>query len=298
MDISMLEEFVSLVETCSFQETAEQMNISQSALTKHIHKMEEELTVSLFDRSTRSVSLNEFSKAYYPYAKQIVQLHKEGCALVSGIQDKGNNTLRVAFTPALAHYGIIEMLSQFSKQHPEFPMKVTESRKVIEMLNAQKCDFAFASENDAIDSHMNQIVFQTDRLVVVVPASHPLAKQKQVTLEDIRNERFITHQNSTGGLHLETRQFLELCKKKGFEPAISSSVSFTSTIIKMVSQGQSIAVLLRRRIPEDVSGVAILDLTPPIQSYIYALYPNQKRLSPAVNAFLRHVIERIHTEEA
>lgn len=43
MDISVLAEFVSLVETLSFQETAARMNISQSALTKHIHKLEEEL---------------------------------------------------------------------------------------------------------------------------------------------------------------------------------------------------------------------------------------------------------------
>lgn len=54
MDIGILQEFVSLVETCSFQETAFDMNISQSALTKHIHKLEEELNLSLFDRSSAS----------------------------------------------------------------------------------------------------------------------------------------------------------------------------------------------------------------------------------------------------
>lgn len=297
MDISTLQEFVSLVETCSFQETAEQMNVSQSALTKHIHKLEEELDVSLFDRSTRSVSLNEFSNAFYPYAKQIVQLHKDACALLNGIQHKGKNTIRVAFTPALSHYGLVEMLSSFAKQHPEYPMKITESCKVVEMLNAQKCDFAFASDNDTIDNHMNQMVYQTDHLVVILPDSHPLAKKKKVSLEEISHERFILHQNSTGGLHLETRQFMDLCKQKGIELTITASISFTSTIIKMVNQGQGIAVLLRRRVPADASDVAILELTPPIQSYIYALYPNKKRLSPAVNTFLRYVIEHIQTAE-
>ena len=66
MELKLLQEFVSLVETKSFQETSELMNISQSALTKHIHKLEDELGVSLFDRSTRSVELTEYSRAYYP----------------------------------------------------------------------------------------------------------------------------------------------------------------------------------------------------------------------------------------
>ena len=66
MEISILAEFVRLVETCNFQETADQMNISQSALTKHIHKLEEELNVDLFDRSQRSIQLNEYSQRFIP----------------------------------------------------------------------------------------------------------------------------------------------------------------------------------------------------------------------------------------
>lgn len=64
MEISILVEFAKLVETCNFQETADQMNISQSALAKHIHKMEEELNVTLFDRSQRSIQLNEFGQRF------------------------------------------------------------------------------------------------------------------------------------------------------------------------------------------------------------------------------------------
>lgn len=74
MEISVLEEFVSLVETCSFQETAAIMNLSQSSLTKHIHKLEEELNLSLFDRSTRNVKLNEYSHAFSPYSCSKVTL--------------------------------------------------------------------------------------------------------------------------------------------------------------------------------------------------------------------------------
>lgn len=72
MEISILEEFVSLVETNSFQETAFKLNISQSSLTKHIQKLESELGVSLFDRSVR---MNEYSKILYPYAKRMLEVN-------------------------------------------------------------------------------------------------------------------------------------------------------------------------------------------------------------------------------
>ncbi len=72
MDIDTLREFANLYETLRFQETADRLCVSQSALIKHIHKLGEELGISLFDRSTRSVRPNVFSETFSPYAEQIV----------------------------------------------------------------------------------------------------------------------------------------------------------------------------------------------------------------------------------
>lgn len=297
MDIEILKEFLSLVETCSFQETAVQMNISQSALTKHIRKLEEELDVSLFDRSTRSVTLNEFSREYYPYAKQIVRLYRDGNTALTVLKDRRQTNLRIAFTPALAHYGIVEMLSAFSRVHPEYPMQMIERPQVVELLKENQCDFAFASENSDIDNSMNQLIYRVDRLVVIVPDSHPLACKSEVTLEEIKNEHFILHQNSAGKMHLETRKFLDLCKENHVEPDIVAQVSYTSTITRMVAQEQGIAVLHRHRIPKDAHNFAILDLVPAVESYIYALYRNKRRLPPSIRTFLSYLLEEINSPE-
>lgn len=295
MDIEILKEFLSLVETCSFQETAAQMNISQSALTKHIRKLEEELDVSLFDRSTRNVTLNEFSREYYPYAKQIVRLYRDGNTALNVLKDRRQTNLRIAFTPALAHYGIVEMLSTFSRAHPEYPMQMIERPQVVELLKENQCDFAFASENNDIDNGFNQLIYMVDRLVVIVPNSHPLACKSQVTLEDIKDERFILHLNSMGKMHLDTKKFLELCKEKHIEPDIALQASYTSTIARMVEQEQGIAVLHRHRIPKDARNIAILELVPAVDSYIYALYRNNHRLPPSIRTFLSYLLEQINS---
>lgn len=296
MEIRLLQEFVSLAETKSFQETSEQMNISQSTLTKHIHKLEDELGVSLFDRSTRSVELNEYSKSYYPYAKKIVKISEEGDAMIASILSRGKNAVRVALTPALHHYGGIEILSDFSREFPKYQLEITECPHVVELLIDHKCDFVFAMENDSMDSRMTRMLYKVDQLVVVFPASHPLASLREVSLEQICRERFILHRNSSGEMHLETRKFLQLCKDAHFKPAVAANISSISAIVKMVSQEQGIAVLNQGQIPGEEEGVFWAELTPTVQSHIYALHLNNKQMSTACRTFRQYLAKRISGE--
>ncbi len=296
IEIRLLQEFVSLVETKNFQETAEQMSISQSALTKHVHKLENEMGVSLFDRSTRSVELNDYSRAYYPYAKKMVRLYEEADAMIASMLSRGKNALRVALTPALTHYGGVEVLSDFSRQYPKYQLEITECPHVVELLVSQKCDFVFAMENDAMDDRMTKLLYKTDHLVVIFPASHPLAALKEVTIDQIAQERFILHRNSSGEMHLETRKFLQMCKDAGFKPLAAANISSITTIVKMVSQEQGIAILNRGQIPREVEGIFWADLAPAVQSHIYALYLNNKQMPVACRTFRNYLTRQIDTE--
>ena len=293
MELKLPQEFVSLVETKSFQETSELMNISQSALTKHIHKLEDELGVSLFDRSTRSVELNEYSRAYYPYAKKMTGLYEEADAVISSILSEGEKVLRISLTPALAHFGGVEVLSDFVRLHPGYRMEITEQPHVVELLVSQKCDFVFAMENDAMDGRMTRLLYKVDKLVVIFPASHPLAALHKVTIDQISQEKFILHRNSSGEMHLESRKFLQLCKNADFKPTIAANISSISTIIKMVSQEQGIAILHQGQIPEDIEGIFWAELVPTVQSHIYALYLGSRQMSSACRAFRRYLEQAI-----
>lgn len=297
MEIQQIEEFVSLVETCSFQQTAEIVNVSQSALTKHMQKMEDELGVSFFDRSTRSVKTNEFSKAYYPYAKQILQLYQEGGSALLSLQNKHKLNLRVAYSPGAARYGVIELLSEFSRENPQFSLQSQESHRMAELLHARQCDFAFATEEAMPSRQMNQIVFHSDALAAILPLDHPLAQEKHVSLEQLRGERFITHTKQDGTLHLESRKFLELCGERGIEPEICATSSFTSNISKMVSQRQGIAVMNRYQFPGEGTSVAVVELRPKIETCVYLIYLSNSGLSASARAFLNYMLQRTDKED-
>ncbi|MGL6200294.1 MAG: LysR family transcriptional regulator [Lachnospiraceae bacterium] len=293
MDMIVLQEFVSLVETCSFQETAAVMNVSQSTLTKHIHKLEEELNLSLFDRSTRNVKLNEFSKAFYPYAKHILQLQHEAISNLNNLKKQNANQVTIVYTPILGQYGLVDTISDFTKKYPHHNLYTMESYQPMAILAQRKCDFAFVSESDVPDESFNKLIYKTDHLSVVLQSDHPLANEESVTLEQLCDEQFILHSSSVV-VHEETQKFMDLCEAKGFTPNIVAESQFTATMVRYVSAGRGIAVLNRLHIPTEVPNISIVDLSPTVHSYIYLLYARKFSRSAAAVDFLHYVIEQIN----
>lgn len=295
MEISMLEEFVRLVETCSFQETAACMNISQSSLSKHIHKLEEELGVPLFDRSQRSVRVNSYSRSFYPHARQIIQAYREGVASLNELSQRESSRFTVAYDPIVAQYGLVDLIADFARRYPEHNMNTLESHNSMRLLEARKCDFAFVREGEADgeSADWNQLIYRCDRLAVVIPQTHPLAGQERVTFEQIKDERFILHGGNEDVVHDETRKFLELCARHDFTPNVVAESQFTSTVLRYVLSGRGIAVLNRLHIPQDrdIDQVRIIDLSPTISSYVYLLYP-RRLSSPCALDFLHFVIDQ------
>lgn len=294
MEIGILEEFVSLVDTCSFQETAFSMNISQSALTKHIQKLEMELGVSLFDRSARAIKMNEYSKTLYPYAKHMIEISQDAIAALQELTENEQNFFAVAYAPVLGQYGLVDFLTDFSKSYPDKNMRAIETYQPLTLLKTKKCDFAFLGGNEETDHNFNKMIYKTDHLAVVLPLDHKYAKRQNITLEELEGERFILHASVTSIPHEETQKFQELCAEKKFTPNVVAESQFTSTMIRYVLGGSGIAVLNRLHIPKDASNqCAIVDIYPTVRSYIYLLY-RRKFSCPAATEFLHFIIEKIN----
>ena len=294
METSIIEEFIKLVETCSFQETALQMNISQSSLSKHIHKLEEELDVVLFDRSTRSVGLTDYGSTFYPYAKQILEASHEAKMVLDELSAKDKKRLRVSYRPIMGQYGLIETLAEYAEKNPAHHLYPIESYQPMELLKAKKCTFAFVTEEEIGSSSFNQIIFKTDYLAAVLPADHALAKEKTVTLEQLSDESFILHSNHRGYPHSETKKFLDLCEEHHFQPNVVAESEFTNSVLRFVKSKRGIAVLNRLRIPTDVDDIAIVNLAPSVHTHIYLLYPRHLT-STSEKEFLHYMIEKINS---
>lgn len=298
MDVQTLQEFTVLYETLSFQETADRLNVSQSALTKHIHKLEEELGVSLFDRSTRSVRPNAFSEVFYPYADQIVRTDQDARTALLDLRKSSDEHLRIAFSSTCSHYSIIEIISTFAKLYPQYHTHITESILACEMLRTRQCDFAFANDAIAIDDSLSRVIYQTDRLALFVPSDDPLAKEHTVSVDVLRTRNLIAHSRANGAYHADTLRLISACKAAGFVPEVNTSASYSSTVMKLIKEGQGVSALFRGQIPVDQQDPAItaVAIEPPIETTVYLLYDREGRHTPARKAFLHYLIDLSNME--
>lgn len=287
-----LKEFIDLYETCNYTETAENMNISTSSLSKHISKLEEECRVPLFDRTTRTVVPNEYGALFVEYAKQIVDLEEKGIAALATLVQKNSGVLTVGYMPVMLEYGLMDLLLDFMQRYPDIEIKTCAGNRCSEMFEVNKCNFVFFDDYSQSDLNLNHLLCMEDRLVVLLPPGHPLSRRKKIPVDLLRNERVITHGVSPTALNRDSKLFCELCQEAGFTPDIHHSFSHISTIIRMVQKGAGISVLNRLQCPAALAAnVAVVDLEPASPFYIYCLSKKDVKFSSKEKLFLSFIQE-------
>ena len=164
---------------------------------------------------------------------------------------------------------------------------MSASNRPIDLLKEQKCQFIFDSDNFQKDSDIESILYKKDYLAAVLPMDHPFARRDSLRLEQLKNERFLIHSmaQENNGIDIP-----KLCREAGFEPDIVMSVSYTSTIVKLVRQGQGVTVINRLNVPAPISQtVAVIPIEPEVPYYIYLLYLKKSRKTPAFTRFLNFI---------
>jgi len=292
MEDQLLREFLDLASTCNYQDTAENMSVSASALSKHIQKMEQELGVPLFDRSTRTVSLNNYGAILQEYAAQIIALTDRYQADIENARKIEASQLNIAFLPMLGRFGVLEALTAFNREHPEITLNIVESNNPEEHLLDGKFSFVFVDAYGPKDSQITKLLYQRDHLVAVFPEGHPLAGRESVTLEDLRDENFLL-QVRPDGLHtITSKNFLTLCEKAGFTPKVSQTSRHISTIARLVAGGRGVAILFSSEIlDENNSRCAVVDITPEIPFDMYVSYAHNLIRTETGRTFLRYLKE-------
>lgn len=286
MEIKYLCEFVALAETGNFLETASNLFISQSCLSKHIMAIENELEISLFDRTTRRVRLSQDGELFLPYAIKIVQLHHEYTNVLNARIKATTNKITIASTSQVVQYSVTDALAQYKRQHLSCSLDVlVEPHKNLKKLLYQhKADFIWIGEtsDESCECEFERVPFFSEPLVVLFPNRHPLASFSTIPIDKLRGEELVMQDNSS----VEQEVFVNLCLKHGFEPKIIS-VPGGKVMVDFVRQGLGAAVMLKTPAQNmscpDVSLTAI-ESSPIIN--VNLLYLKGRKLSPVAKDFL------------
>jgi LysR family transcriptional regulator, transcription activator of glutamate synthase operon len=285
MEISYLQEFITLAQTGNFLDAADLLSSSQSTLSKHLKSLETELGVPLFDRTTRKVSITKYGQLLLPCAREILALQDQYTAVLKSSLETDRDVLNVGSLPALAEYKITDVLVNFKKIHPRSTINVMQggAAELKEMLRLRKCELAFIRYANDMDDDLVKIPYAVDTMVAVLPATHSLAKKKSISLQLLANEDFVLSERQTMLYNLS----ISACKKCGFEPRVTYTDHKHENILDFVIKGMGVALMMKQlALYLSSQKIAVVDISPCVPTQIYLCHLKGMELSDVAKQFI------------
>ncbi|MHA5053685.1 LysR substrate-binding domain-containing protein [Streptomyces sp. SD15] len=252
MNLRHLRYFVAVAEECHFGRAADRLHMAQSPLSQAIRQLEAELGVELLHRTTRRVDLTDAGRAYLARARAILADVDEAAHEVRRVAAGAVGHLAIGCVGS-ATYSLLPALSRrLATELPGVDFAFRGEMLVpdqVEALRSGEIDIALLRPPVA-DPSLTVTLLRRDRLVVALPADHPLAQRKQVRVADLARSDFIVH--SADRRSVMYGVVLGLLRDAGIDPHIRHEVGETSTLVTLVAGGLGVAV-----VPEPVTALAL-----------------------------------------
>jgi DNA-binding transcriptional LysR family regulator len=275
----------------SFTKAAEELYLAQSAISQQIRRLERELGVEVFRRSSRSVELTTEGRVILGYAQRVLaevdDLHSELEELTGLLRGQ----LRIGGVYPTGPYDLFGMLADFRAAHPQVAIHMVEDTQddVLAALRADELDCAFtALDPDALGNEFAATLLWEEEIVVALPVRHRLCEQPRVTFEELAAEDLIAYrENSALRRRLERRM-----AERGLEPRNAFICTEMAAVRGLASKGLGVAVLPRSVAQEPGPPIELRPIGPERLTWPVALvWRAARRQSPAGKAFLKVALE-------
>ncbi|MFF2288749.1 LysR substrate-binding domain-containing protein [Peribacillus butanolivorans] len=267
MKLENLRMFCLVVDEGSISQAARLSFLSQPAVTRQIHQLENFYSTLLFDREEGRLRVTEAGKLLYPFAKAIVNDFNHSKEVIQQSMGAYNTNLIVGASLTIGEYLLPSLLGKFKKQQPEVKVTLTikNTPRVLEDLSNDVIDLALV---EGLVENTDFIVekFADDELILVCPSDHPWKDRKEIQVEELGNERMIWRESISG-----TRLIVEnMLREHGVLEKIESYMEIGSTqaIKSAVESGLGISILPRLTVARELDqgflrevGISRIDIT-------------------------------------
>ncbi len=283
MELIQIKYFHKVAQLQHMTNAARELHISQPALSKTIRQLEEELGITLFDRVGKSVQLNEAGHLFLNYAETLLSVLNEARTRMADYIE--NNAVTVSLSLRIAPSGIPDMLAQFRKLHPNVKFEVEQHQFLLNNFSVGKNDLMLYSSTEPMDADNIKTLFH-DRIMLVVPQTHPVAAHESIPLVTIKDEKII---GSTPQDNIMNTCITTFCRQAGFSPKIVTvcddavtTMNFVRSEIGLGFLPESTIIGLSRFYPE-LRFISISE--PRCLRYINMRWDNRRYLSTAAVQF-------------
>ncbi|KYD07628.1 cidABC operon transcriptional activator CidR [Heyndrickxia sporothermodurans] len=291
MDIKHLQYFLEVAKYNSFSLAAEHLYITQPTISKMIKNLEEELGVSLFDRSRKKLTLTDAGEIILEQAKLIDNAFHNLETELNNLLGLNKGHIRIGIPPIFDAQFLLQLIGLFHEKYPGITFQLSEdgSKKIEEDVNNNLLDVGVVvlPTNSEL---FHQFPFMEEDLKLILHPSHPLAEKSKVELKELAGESFILF-NKDFALH---DRIIFACNSVGFNPHIISKSSQWAFIEEMVSWKLGVSLLpesLCRHLSKNVKAVTVVN--PSIRWELAIIWNKNQYLSFAAREWLQFTKESL-----
>lgn len=241
MKISILKTFVTVVEEKSLSRAAENLYLTQPAVSKHIKALERFFNVSFFHRQGQKVSLTEEGEVFYTQAKEIIKKWDNTLQVMGELSGKVGGVLKIGASTIPGEYILPYLLGAYKQEYPEVEIKleIGDTSKIVRMLLAEDIHMGVVGAR-VERKRLKAKKFIEDEIVLIMPEGHPLSKNEKIYPSDLLQDNLIWREKGSG-----TRKVVEEKLVKGgmslddLKPVLE--LGSTQSIITAVEAGLGIS---------------------------------------------------------
>lgn len=240
LDVGDLQAFIAVSEKLSFKAAAEELFISQPALSRRIEKLEATAKVRLLDRTSRRVALTEAGRLFLQHAQSAVEELQAAIGGLSHSAQQRASTVTVACVPSVAHHVLPQALKTFAQQFPKTRVMVIDESggEVLRSVVTAVADFG-VNFTGAQEADIEFEAVQTERYVLAVRQDHRLAGRRSVAWKDLMDETLISVSARSSNRVLLDHALAKIKRR----PSVSYETNHVISALGMVAAGLGIAAV-------------------------------------------------------
>jgi len=284
MEIHQLRYFLAVYQARNFSRAAERCHVAQPSLSQQIMKLEDELGEKLFERNKRDVALTPAGELFRHHAERVIDELEAAREKMRDVRGLVRGKVELGALPTVAPYFLPAILKAFSALHPGIEVSINEDTTA---------NLARAVENKDLDLALISAPAEGRRLVscelfnealwLALPAEHPLAQKRILTVRDLENEPFIVMKES----HCLGGQALQFCQSRGFSPRVSFRSAQIETVHAFVAAGLGVSLVPAMALRGDgYDGIIYRPLKEKPTRQIAVIHHGTRTLSRAAKAFV------------
>ena len=257
MELRQLRYFASVAETKSFSEASRVLNVTQSTLSQQIKQLEDELGVTLFERSSHHVGLTDVGEVFLPEAKQTLRSAEVCIERMNDIRDMKAGCLNIGST-----FSFIPLLKDtvllFMKQYPDIKLNIHchDMETLMRMVKERELDVALSYKPTIVCHEIESHILFDNRLAVVVSERHPLADAEKVCCADLKRYPFVMPAKG-----LQARNTFDLITRgTGIHFNIRLEINEVNVIIDLVRSSQFLVTVISQAAVSHIPGIKVITL--------------------------------------